>query len=145
MSQVIEVRANGTRRVKTINDFPEKRAQQHQKDDCNINIIMERVAKREVVPLNLKSPAYGDFSNVPDFQEANNRLIQAKEEFMKVPAKVRKKFNNDEGEFIAFVNNPENMSELLEMGLVEKVRPDPVEEMQKSLSAIEKSLSKEEA
>jgi phage internal scaffolding protein len=63
-------------------------------------------------------PLTGDFVDVPDFQTALNLVISAQDEFMKVPADVRARFNNDPGELMAFLEDDKNRDEAIKLGLV---------------------------
>lgn len=42
---------------------------------------------------------------------------------MTLPAKVRDRFSNDPGKFLAFVDDPKSREEMYELGLAK--RPDP--------------------
>lgn len=75
-----------------------------------------------------KIARYGDFSGYSDFHGLKNRLIQAEEEFMALPSQIRRRFNNDAGEMIDFINDPENATEAALMGLIEKIEPDLTEQ-----------------
>jgi hypothetical protein len=56
---------------------------------------------------------------------------------MKIPSDIRKQFNNNPGEFLNFVSNPDNEEEMQKMGFVKKSEmvsspsetaiPEPVE------------------
>lgn len=106
------------------------RTKQSFKAECDINNIMTKYAKTGVLEhtRNVQG-AYGDFSNVPDFQEAQNRIIQAQEAFMALPAAIRKRFDNDPGQLMDFVNDPDNLEEAVKLGLAQEPekpsQPDP--------------------
>ena len=54
------------------------------------------------------------------------KLQSANEDFMALPVEVRAKFHNSPAELIAYLNNPENRSEAVEMGLLPpEVSEDP--------------------
>ena len=57
-----------------------------------------------------------DFTDYPDFQEAQNMITRASEIFGAVPAEIRDDFQNDPGRFIAFMSNPENIEAIAEYG-----------------------------
>ena len=66
-------------------------------------------------------PVFGDFASLPDnAQEMYNRMIEAKNNFDNLPLEVRKRFNYDPAAFLEFVDNPENLDELVTMGLATK-------------------------
>jgi phage internal scaffolding protein len=94
------------------------RAQQHHKDECDINVILERFGKTGQVPVNAISGTYGDFSGVHDYHTAMNALIAAETEFAALPAQLRSKFANDPANLVQFLDNPENRAEAEKLGLV---------------------------
>lgn len=100
--------------------FPEDddKAQQQYKEECDINTIVRRFGLTGQLPENLRMPLTGDFVDVPDFQTALNLVISAQDEFMKVPADVRARFNNDPGELMAFLEDDKNRDEAIKLGLV---------------------------
>lgn len=108
--------------VRTPTSFPkETRTKQSFQAECDINNIMAKYAKTGVLEhtRNVQG-AYGDFSDVPDFQEARNRLIAAEEAFMALPAAIRKRFDNDPEQFVAFLSDDANRDEAVKLGLVQK-------------------------
>jgi len=94
------------------------RAQQHHKDECDINVILERFGKTGQLPVNAISGTYGDFSGVHDYHTALNTLIAAEAEFDGLPAKIRARFDNEPAKLIEFLNDPKNKDQAIELGLV---------------------------
>lgn len=99
---------------------------QSEKNACDINVIMDRYLNQEIPlvdPMRMRSgePQFGDFSEIPNLQDAQNKLIEAQEMFMQLPAKIRRRFDNDPTAFIDFVQNPDNKSEMEELGILPKV------------------------
>lgn len=96
--------------------------QQHLGHECNINTIMARATKSGVLaspgqrPI---MPQYGDFSEIGSFQDAHNLVMKARDAFMEFPAIVRKRFDNDPGKMLAFLEDPSNKKEAVELGLIE--------------------------
>ena len=106
------------------------RAQQHHKDECDINVILERFGKTGQLPVNAISGTYGDFSGVHDYHTALNTLIASKSEFEALPANIRKKFANEPSNLIEFLNDPKNKDEAIELGLVNPISPTANEKPQ---------------
>jgi len=94
------------------------RAQQHHRDECDINVILERFGKTGQVPVSAISATYGDFSGVNDYHTALNTLIAAESEFDALPAKLRARFDNEPANLIEFLNDPKNKDQAIELGLV---------------------------
>lgn len=105
--------------------------QQHMKDQCDINLIMKRWQKTGV--LDHVKASGGRFIDCDGqtFVDACNLVIEAENRFMELPARVRKRFNNDPAQFIEFMDSPspDDMQEAYELGLVE----EPVQINKKNL------------
>lgn len=97
------------------------RTQQHFKEECDINTIVERFGLTGEVPSGVAVPMQGDFTEVYDFQSAMDVVIGARQAFEQMPANVRKRFGNDPALFMEFVHDPENVEEAKKLGLLVKV------------------------
>lgn len=102
-------------------------AQQHFKDECDINTILERFNVTGMLPDAPLSPRYGDFSGIGDYHSAMNRVIAARNEFAALPAQIRARFDNDPAKLIEFIEDESNRSEAEELGLIEKAAAEVVE------------------
>lgn len=91
--------------------------QQQFKEEADINTIVNRFLKSGVLPSPVNMPQYVDYEGVFDFQSAMNVVRQADENFMRLDAKVRARFNNSPQEFLEFFANPENTDEAIRLGL----------------------------
>ena len=100
--------------------------QQQFKDEADINYIISMYDSTGVMPTfhgdgQPAQPMFGDFAELPDnAQEMYNRMIQAKANFDNLPLEVRKRFNYDPSAFLEFAENPNNLDELVSMGLAIK-------------------------
>jgi len=99
--------------------------QQQFKEDSDINTIVNRFMKSGVLPTPANMPQYVDFEGVFDFQSAMNAVRSADENFMRMDAKIRARFNNSPQEFLEFFGNPDNLDEAIRLGLA---IPKPVVE-----------------
>lgn len=96
----------------------ETMTQQHMAEATDINNIMKKYEATGLLDhLNQYQGEYGDFTVMPDFHTAMNKIKDAEEMFLTIPASIRDKFENDAGKFVEFASNPENLDELREMGL----------------------------
>ena len=91
--------------------------QQQFKEESDINTIVDRFMKSGVLPTPTNMPQYVDYEGVFDFQTAMNAVRAADENFMRMDAKVRARFNNSPQEFLEFFSNPENTDEAIRLGL----------------------------
>jgi len=73
--------------------------------------------KSGVLPTPINMPQYVDYEGVFDFQSAMNAVRAADENFMRMDAKVRARFNNSPQEFLEFFSNAENTEEAIRLGL----------------------------
>lgn len=93
-------------------------AQQHARDECDINTIVRRFGLTGELPNNVRVPRYGDFTQVSDYQTAMNMVLEANAAFMQLPADVRTRFNNDPGALVDFISDDSNRAEAEKLGLV---------------------------
>lgn len=103
-------------------DGSESVTQQQFKDECDINTIVRRFGLTGELPDDVRMPMSGDFTDAPDFDTAMQLVVQAKEEFMRLPAELRSRFNNDPGRLIAFIEDDGNRDEARKLGLL---KPEP--------------------
>ena len=102
-------------------------AQQHFKEECDINTILQKFNITGLLPQTPLSPRYGDFSGIGDYHTALNRVIAAQDEFDALPAQIRARFENDPSKLIEFLENENNRPEAERLGLVEKAAAEAVE------------------
>jgi phage internal scaffolding protein len=105
-------------------------AQQHFKEECDINTILQKFNITGLLPEAPLSPRYGDFTGIGDYHTALNRVLAAQDEFEALPAQIRARFNNDPAQLIEFLENEKNRPEAEELGLVEKAAAEVVEAAQ---------------
>lgn len=117
-NQVLTKRPSGSRRVQM--HLPsESSVEQTHARETDINKMVARYQKTGVLPQVIMAPSYGDFAGVGDYHDAQNRLIDANSNFMKLPADLRSLFDNDAGKLVDFVLDVDNREEAIELGLVE--------------------------
>lgn len=106
----------------------ESLAVQSERDECDINTIVRRFGLTGELPGDLAMPQSGDFTGLPDFHTAMNMVRSAQEEFLRVPADIRARFNNDPQMLMNFVDDDANRDEAKRLGLLkpDPVKPDPV-------------------
>lgn len=105
-------------------------AQQHFKEECDINTILQKFNITGILPEAPLSPRYGDFTGIGDYHTALNRVIAAQEEFEALPAQIRARFDNDPAKLIEFLDDEANRPEAEKLGLVDKVAAEVVEATQ---------------
>lgn len=101
--------------------------QQEFKESCDINNILAKFSVQAqalgVDPSQLMPQdqgTYGDFSNLDDFQTAQNKIAFLNDQFSNLPSNVRRKFGDDLNTFISAVSDPSRIDELGELGVWNK-------------------------
>ncbi len=96
------------------------RTKQSFREESEINNIMARYVKTGIVDhLTRYGGEYG-FATSVDFHSAMNVVTKADQMFLDLPAAVRRRFGGDPGDFLEFVQNPENQEEMITLGLANR-------------------------
>lgn len=93
------------------------KTQQNMKDEADINVIVGRFLKTGLMPQGVRVPEYADFTEVMDFKTAQQVLIDARMNFMQMPANLRARFHNSPQNFLEFCTNKDNLEEMRKLGL----------------------------
>lgn len=99
---------------------------QSMKDECDVNRILKNYKKTGLLPNVDASHLYGDFVDVPDYQDAMNVVIRANEQFAGLDSKLRDRFSNDPSKFLQFVSDEKNLEEMYHIGLATRPVKPPV-------------------
>ncbi len=87
------------------------------REQCDINHILKAFTRTGVLThLNPHSPTYA-YAGSASYQDGMQIVANANSMFEQLPAKIRKEFDNDPANFLAYVEDPENETELQKMGL----------------------------
>ena len=98
------------------------------KDDADINRIIARFENTGVlvdptVPVS-RTPQFGDYSNMPTYQEAQNVIVAANNAFNSLSAKIRERFGNDPAAYFDFVQSlkegSDDYAEAVRLGIIDK-------------------------
>lgn len=93
--------------------------EQHHKTEADINNILAKYARGQLVSyVNRNQPRYDDVPPI-DFQRAMETVAQANQMYEELPAKIRQRFK-DSSEFLAFVYDDKNKEVMYEMGLANR-------------------------
>lgn len=112
--------------------------QRHFAEECDINTIVKRFGLTGQLPVAPQMPMSGDFTGAVDFHTAMNLVVQAEQEFKKLPADLRERFQHDPGELIAFLEDEANREEAVKLGLVAK----PAEKVRDVVQAVDELAAK---
>lgn len=110
----------------TLDASKDGRTKQSFADESNINTIMKKYEATGMLDhLNKHDGQYANFIAAPDYHTAMNAIRDAGEMFMEIPATIRAKFDNDPAQFLKFVQDPDNLDEMREMGLAHRAPEQP--------------------
>lgn len=130
---------SGKRVLYTANNPPPKRGIDFTNDpgktdasqaaDCDINNILKKFQQTGILPGSNVEQLFSDVSDAPSYQEALNLVLHAQEQFMALDAHTRARFHNEPEEFMKFVHDPENASDLVKMGLATLTPKDDIDRL----------------
>lgn len=119
-----------------------KLTQQSAKDECDINIIVSKAKQGADLSQQMRKPIYGDFTDLPSYRESLLMVNKARDMFMSFDAEVRKRFANDPGLMLDFLNDPKNRDEAIKLGLVKAPEaPKPEDPMLSEMKGLRKDIS----
>lgn len=99
----------------------ESLTQQHFKNEVDINQITDRHLRGTPLgnPGATRELIFGDFSSALDYQAMCDQVLDAKQAFRRLPARLRARFENSEYQLLRFLENPENRQEGIHLGLLD--------------------------
>lgn len=101
------------------------RTKQADMEKCDLRYQLARFSKTGLMG-NLRSdnPIEGDFSDLPNIIDVQNRLIDLQEQFYSLPARLRSMFDNDPLQLVEWLQKEENYEEAVKYGLLVKKSPE---------------------
>lgn len=91
-------------------------AVQASRDECDINTIVKKYLRTGELP-GLREGVYADISEMPDLAAAIQMVSDADQAFMALPAEIRRRFDNDPVNLVAFAQDHNNLAEAISLGL----------------------------
>jgi len=108
-------------------DTGESKTKQKIGTEHDINKLIAKYKKTGEFPSTLDEVGkYVDTSNIGDYQDCQLRILNAYENWLKYPSTIRRRFNNNIGDFATFLgslNDPNNMALAVELGLAIAQKP----------------------
>lgn len=104
----------------------EKRTKESFSKDCDINNIIKKFVASGYPPIIRDDGIYADHT-ATDLFEAMQIVAEANTMFQELPSNIRNKFENDPVKFLDFTQNPDNVPEMIELGLAKAKKPAPAE------------------
>lgn len=116
----IFITAYGEKKSKPIYLSKKSRTKQAHKDECDINWIVKKFHNTGTLEHARKYEAQYGFATSEDFHTSMNIITRANEMFEELPSHIRTEFRNDPAEFLDYVHNPDNIQDMIQMGLAHK-------------------------
>lgn len=108
----------------SVNTGSESIVQQQWEPETKIDYLLRKYSSQGFNPYAPSMPAdFLDVSELGDFQDQQNKLLDAQDYFDSLPSHIRLQFQNNPSELISFLLNPKNKEKAIELGLF----PKPVE------------------
>lgn len=100
--------------------------EQSHKDQCDIHNILKQFQRTGIIQhINRHQPSFDNLPDTIDFQESMNIVLEAEDNFNRLPAALRAEYNNDPGTFLQALHNPANHDRFRQLGIL---KPLPVEQ-----------------
>lgn len=114
-----------SKRPFAIKEFSPSMTKQSFAEETDINSIVARFQKGHDISASVRERVaeFGDFSNVPSYQDAMDFIARATGMFMSLDATVRERFVNDPGRMVSFLKDSKNYDEAVKLGLVVPKEP----------------------
>jgi len=120
-NKVISQGADGRVRVQTRFIPGSSKTQQQFKDQCDVNKIMAKYQTTgQFLHLSGKQGVFADVSQITDYNQMHQKILDAKNMFGALPSNIRLRFGNDPAQLLAFMQDPQNLEEGIKLGIYEK-------------------------
>lgn len=103
----------------------ESLTQQSFTEDADLNVIAKRYGLNDIPSQPLDPSFFRDTTQDPDLRTVLEYQRAARDNFLSLPAKLRKRFHNSPEELWEFVNDPDNGDEAVKLGLLTRQPPAP--------------------
>lgn len=107
-------------RVVTITEGPSL-TDQHFKDLTDVNVLMKKYDSARSLAADFPAKGfYADISEVGDYHQSLQKVLDANAAFMQLDPNVRARFNNDPGALLDFMSDSKNQDEAVKLGIINK-------------------------
>ena len=103
---------------KSVIDTGPTLTEQAHKNETDMNFILRDYARIGLIRHSRENEGKYDDISVQDYQSAMFVVAEANSMFEELPSSIRKRFKNDPTQFLEFVQNPNNLSEMKELGML---------------------------
>jgi phage internal scaffolding protein len=102
---------------------PISRVKQEFREECDINNVIKHyklTGQIQHINAQAKNGSYEDLPDPIDYQESLNAVAAATASFATLPAHVRDRFSNNPALFLNFMNDANNVDEMVKLGLAKR-------------------------
>lgn len=93
--------------------------EQHHRDQCDVNKIIEKYDKTGLIShINKVEAKFGDMTGM-DFKEAMDKVTGMTSMFNDLPSNIRKRFGNSPEQLLQFMSDSKNRDEAIKLGLID--------------------------
>lgn len=97
--------------------------EQNHKKECDINLIIDKYDKHGVIKhVSAFEGEFGDMTGL-DFKKMQDKIANANSHFNNLPWEIRERFSNDPRYLLQFMEDPNNRSEAIKLGLIANTTP----------------------
>ena len=94
--------------------------EQHHKDTCDINKVIQKYDKTGVITHVQKIEAkFGNLTG-DNLKDMMDQVHNAVDMFNQLPSEIRTRFDNHPAELVRFMENPENRAEAIKLGIIKE-------------------------
>lgn len=104
--------------------------------ESDINNIIKRYRVTGLMKQLPQDPIFGDFTNIPDYQESLNIVIRGQEAFGRLSSDLRTRFDNDPAKFLEFMADPKNEDEIYKLGLARRPKPSDADRVIEAVNGL---------
>ncbi len=100
-------------------------------EETTIDYYLKRYSQTGVLgdPTRFERAQFGDFSDIGDFADMQEKVLRVNSYFNELPAEIRAQFGNDSRAFAEFVADPANADKCVDLGIFEApAAPSAVEQ-----------------
>lgn len=92
--------------------------EQNHKKECDVNLILKKYDKTGLVThIQQFEAEFGDYTGL-DFRNMLDTVRHAQADFDQLPSEIKKRFNHDPGELLAFIDDDNNYEEAIKLGII---------------------------
>ncbi len=117
--------------------------EQNHAPECDINKIVATYSATGQLP-DSNPPQYGDVTTAQSFQESQDLVAQTTQDFERLPADIRAKFQNQPVKLLEFLADENNHETARSLGLMPALPADLTDQPKPSASKAEKDGEKPE-